>query len=307
MAAVGLQPADIILVVDNSGSMSLEAQQVQANINAFSSQIFLANIDARVVLISAYPSDSQGICVPQPLGSGGCPAVDTNPPNFLHVDASVGSSDALTQILDRYPDYAGTLRQTASTHVIVVSDDDSAMAAPDFTAAFTALHPSFSDFRFHAVVGTQDPDPLGCLATPNSCCFIAADLGTVYIALTQVTGGVLGNLCDQEFQPLFDALAMQVISEATIACEYEIPAPPEGEDFDKDRVNVEFDDGSGSTLEIGRVDSQSDCAGVSDGWYYDDPNMPSTIVVCPQTCERIQGFESASVAVKFGCETVPAA
>ena len=81
-AMVGMQPADIIVVVDNSGSMQLEAGFVQNNMNVFSSQIFLANIDAHVVLISATSNDDTGICIPTPLGSGACPD-DTKLPGYF--------------------------------------------------------------------------------------------------------------------------------------------------------------------------------------------------------------------------------
>jgi hypothetical protein len=50
----------------------------------------------------------------------------------------------------------------------------------------------------------------------------------------------------------------------------------------------------------------ADCAGVTNGWYYDDPAAPETIVLCPQTCEAIQGFTMAQVSIEFGCATKPA-
>ena len=86
-----------------------------------------------------------------------------------------------------------------------------------------------------------------------------------------------------------------------------IPPPPDGMDFDPDQVNVEFDDGAGGILDIGRVESPAECAGVTDGWYYDDPMAPTRIIVCPQTCTKIQGFDMASISIKFGCATIPAA
>ena len=304
-ADVGLQPADIIIAVDNSGSMSFEAAAVQQNMNAFSSQIFLANIDAHVVLISAYPNDDDaGICVPTPLGSGGCPLTDDNPPTFMHVDDGVGSNNALEKILTHWPTYSGILRPTAARHVLVVTDDDSDMDAGTFDAMFQGLDPANADYTFHAIASPEDP-VLACIAM-TSCCITAADIGSEYQDLVSATSGVFGNLCDQEFQPIFDELSTAVIQGATIACEYAIPEPPEGESFNPDQVNVEFDDGAGNILEIGRVDSAADCAGVMDGWYYDDPDNPTSILVCPQTCDTVQGFEGASVSVKFGCATIPA-
>lgn len=306
-AMVGVQPADIIVVVDNSGSMDLEAAFVQQHMNMFSSQIFLANIDAHVVLISAPNTSDAGICLPQPLGSGACPD-DTNLPGYLHIADGVGSNDALQKILDHFPTWAPQMRPTASKHIIVVSDDDSDLSATSFHNQFLALDPSHAGYRFHAIASPEDP-VLACIAQ-TSCCpnffpFSAA-LSEEYIELAQLTGGIFGNLCLQNFGPIFDAVSTAVVSGAALACEYEIPPPPAGMDFDPDEVNVEFDDGMGGALQIGRVDDPSACAGVSDGWYYDVPAMPTRIVLCPQTCNTIQGFAQASVSIKFGCATVPA-
>lgn len=306
-AMVGVQPADIIVVVDNSGSMDLEAGFVQQNMNTFSSQIFLANIDAHVVLISATNDQDAGICLPQPLGSGACPD-DTNLPGYLHIPDSVGSNDALQKILQHYDTWAPQMRPTASKHIIVVTDDDSDLSATDFNNQFLALDPSHAGYRFHAIASPEDPI-VACVAQ-TSCCpaffpFSAA-LSEEYLELTALTGGIFGNLCTQDFGPIFNQVSTQVVSGAALACEYPIPPPPDGMDFDPDRVNVEFDDGMGGALEIGRVDNPAACAGVADGWYYDDPTAPTSIVLCPQTCDTIQGFASASVSIKFGCATIPA-
>ncbi|MCA9711127.1 MAG: VWA domain-containing protein [Myxococcales bacterium] len=310
-ANVGVQPADILVVVDNSGSMTLEAGFVQQNMNAFSSQIFLANIDARVVLISGTDTSfgEAGICLPQPLGSGSCPN-DSNLPTFLHIADEVGSSNALLKILEHSATWLPQFRPTAAKHVIVVSDDDSSLSANQFDQMFRALDPSLEDYVFHAIVAPDNPDPLECALPGAQCCDglipISADVGQVYIDLINLTGGVFGDLCSQNFAPVFDQVSMEVVSGATLACEYEIPPPPDGMEFNPNQVNVEFDDGSGGILEIGYVDDLAACAGVADGWYYDDPLMPTSIIVCPQTCDQIQGFNNASVSIKFGCATVPA-
>lgn len=303
-ADVGPRPQDIIVVIDNSGSMSEEAAFVQAQMNSFSIQIAAANVDSHIVLISAYPTDDAGVCIEPPLGIGGCPATDSNPPDFVHVNSSVGSNNALSKIIEHYPDYSQYLRQTAVTHVVVVTDDDSDLGAQDFISQMAGLSPHLTEFTFHGIIAPEDLIQ-SCLAM-TSCCGLAADQGSVYQALIAMTGGVEGNLCEQQFQPIFQAVAQQVIGGATLSCSYEIPPPPPGESFDKDEVNIEFDDGQGGTLEIGRVDDPGLCGGVSDGWYYDNPDDPSVIVVCPQTCDKIQGFAQASIAIIFGCETIPA-
>jgi hypothetical protein len=286
--------------------MEFEANSVQSYLNMFSSQIFLANIDAHVVLISSYPGQGHGICIDPPLGSGGCPADDNNPPLFTHVNQEVDSNNPLQLLISTHAMWAGAMRATASKHIIVVTDDDSDLSAADFTAMWAGLDPTYVPFKVHAIAAPQDP-VTSCLdGNATGCCAISAAASLVYQQLCNQTMGVFGNLCQQQFQPIFDEVAEQVIQGSTIACEFAIPPPPEGEEFDPMQVNVEFMDDAGATLEIGYVESMADCAGVTNGWYYDDPAAPTTILLCPQTCEAIQGFAMAQIFIEFGCATKPA-
>lgn len=304
-ADVVARPQDIIIVVDNSSSMEEEAGFVQTQLNSFSIQIDAANVDSHIVLISAGLSADAGVCLEPPLGSGGCPGDESQPPEYVHLDIEVESNNALEKIITHYPDYSEYLRPTAVTHVVVVTDDDSDMSAADFMAEMAGLSRHLAEFTFHGIIKPEDQFR-ACLNGTACCEFSSGARGTVYQTLIDSTGGVEGNLCEQLFQPVFQAVAQQVLGGATLPCSYEIPPPPRGETFDQDEVNVEFDDGEGGLLEIGRVDEAAMCDAVGDGWYYDNPDDPGMIVVCPQTCTKIQGFETASIAISFGCATIPA-
>ncbi len=309
-SSIAMQPADILIVVDNSGSMDFESKAVQDYLNGFSQQIFAANIDAHVVLLSAYPGASDaGICIDAPLGGGMCPASDSNPPGFIHIDQLIESSDALTRLIERHADWATAMRPTASKHIIVVTDDNSDLSAADFMTMWSAIDPSYVPVFVHGIAAIQDP-VTSCLdGNASGCCAIASVPGAVYQTLADQTAGVFGNLCTQEFQPIFDAVADQVIEGSDLACEFTIPPPPDGEEFDPKKVNVDFFQNANDadpTLEIGYVDDLAACAGVDGGWYYNDPAAPTTILLCSQTCDAIQGHSMAKIAIQFGCATVPA-
>ena len=286
-------PADIIFVVDNSGSMSFEAEQIQAEMNDFSAQIIASGIDVHVVLVSSYPSNGNGICIPPPLGSGGCPNVDDNPPLYTHVDRRVSSHDAWQALLQTHPDWGPAWRAESSKHIVVVTDDTSNMDWDEFDPQFLGLDPSYEGYIHHSVV---------C----HSNCASAAGIGTNYIELSMMTGGVAADLCDQDFQAVFDVLSTEVIGGTQLACEFEIPSPPDDMEFNPDQVNLEFDDGMGGILPIGRVDSAADCPNVTDGWYYDNPAAPQLILMCPQTCDKLQLSQSGTINIAFGCATTPA-
>ena len=303
-AQVGPPPQDILVVVDNSDSMVDEAGFVQAQLNEFSALIGAAEVNAHIILMTALPSVAAGVCIDPPLGSGGCPSADTNPPSFVHIDTAVGSTDALNRVQNLYLDYREFLRSGSTTHLVVISDDDTPIGPGTFLDQMVELHPRFTDLRFHAIVASESP--ADACAVGSACCEYATTHGSRYEQIVEMTGGVLGDICEQEFQPIFEALAQEVIAEATLSCAFEIPPAPEGEVFDRDEVNVAFNDGEGGSFEFGRTDSSAQCDGVPDGWFYDDAEDPSEILLCPQTCESVQGLAQASIAVIFGCATVPA-
>lgn len=303
MAENKKQPADILFVIDNSGSMQVEAASVKANMNAFSSKIVASGIDVHVVLISAIDGLT-GMCIDPPLGAGNCPAKDTKLPTFLHINDEVGSNNPLPKLLEHHPEWKDSMRPDAAKHVVVVSDDNSEISADAFDAAFLALDPSYAGYKLHAIVGAKDSDDVLWCIQNAACCAFTAQAGKVYLDLINKTDGVFGDLCKQDFKPVFDVLSTEVIKNAGLACEWAIPAPMGDDMIDYAKVNVDFNDGMGNITPIGKVDDPADCANVTDGWYYDDPVKPTKILVCPQTCAKIQLAANASMAIKFGCETI---
>jgi hypothetical protein len=304
-----VQPADIVVVVDNSGSMSFEAAAVQNNLNGFVQTIVGANIDAHVVLISSYPGTGNGMCIPAPLGSGQCPG-DTNLPIFKHVDQEVDSNNALELLVSLFPQYQDMFRTGASKHFFVVTDDDSRpMTAADFNAQITPLlqgvDSQFQKYTFHSIYSFTPPI-VGCFANPpDPCCTLSAAEGTVYRQLVQMTGGAEGNMCLQDFAPVFAALSQNVIAGSGLACEWTIPPPLDGGTLDKTKVNVDYTPTGGTAQHIGFVSDAGQCGSVQHGWYYDNFDNPTQVLVCPQTCDVIkQGGGGARIDIKFGCTQI---
>lgn len=287
-ASEKLRPVDIIWVIDNSGSMSEEESRVQNNINSFAATIAMSGADYRVIMITA----KSDINVPPPLGGG---------PRLLHIDQKVGSHDALQLILQRYPDYKDFLRPGAVRHFVVVSDDDSDLSKSAFESQLAALtSPGFPDgFVFHAIVAPDPPHwPLG-----GPCFGLSADKGEVYMKLQQAHGGLFFSLCSTDWSPLWGTLGMKVSEGLKLPCAYAIPDPPAGQDFDYDRVNVIYTPSGGTAQTVPFVGDASNC-GAGGGWYYDDPTNPSSILVCPSTCNVFENDATGQVDVAFGCATV---
>ena len=307
MAENTLQPVDIIFGVDTTGSMGEEIGFTEANMNAFSQQVADAGIDARVILISgpkdgmpAVPVHLDGVCIAPPLGSGSCPA-DSNPPAYIHVPQPLTDWDMLQSYIDLYPMYRQYLRDGSFRTFVSITDGDimgnpllqlPINSADAFAAAVEELEPgssAWASWRYSAIHAFSP-------------CGVGNAVGAVHADLVERTQGVSGDLCLQDFAPVFEDLAQQVTTVVTLACDWEIPPPPSGESFDPGRTNVEVTlDGTSEALS--KVPSSADC-GARDGWRYDDEGDPQRVVACPSTCARIQSAAEARVDLLFGCETV---
>jgi hypothetical protein len=306
------RPADIIIAVDNSGSMDEEIMFVRERMNAFSQQIVDSGVDVRIILVSApfgapvepgepfdFDDDSDenlGICIDPPLGSGTCPN-DSQAPRYSHVAEEVGSHDALNLFIDTYPQWQSQLRPTSTKTFVVVTDDDAEEGPNNSAAAFEASVAAlpgglFPDWSFSGIF---------CFSE----CPDAAAIGTVYADLVMRKRGVSGDLCAQDFAPVFDALAKAIVYASGLVCAWDIPDAPAGQRFDRQRVNVRVASTSGAPTNLAQVASEGAC-GSRAGWYYDDVNNPTRILACPQSCSSLQGDLNARVDVLFGCETVVA-
>ncbi|HEY8380471.1 MAG TPA: hypothetical protein VIK91_28510 [Nannocystis sp.] len=105
------RPVDIIITIDNSGSMDQEIIGVQNNINVnFSSIIEASGLDYRVIMVSRHGSaaSSDSVCIEAPLSGipkGGCanpPSKPVNTEHFFHYSVEIASTNAWCQLLKTY-------------------------------------------------------------------------------------------------------------------------------------------------------------------------------------------------------------
>ena len=103
-------------------------------------------------------------------------------------------------------------------------------------------------------------------------------------------------------QALLDAL--ETIRTGAIGCEYVLPVPPPSEGvLDFNSVEMNFTPGENDpTVTIRRVADKDACGATTGGFYYDDPDQPQRIVLCPATCKAVrEGTSAAKVDVVLGC------
>jgi hypothetical protein len=186
------EPVDIILVLDNSGSMAAELQAVEDNINLnFAAILAASDVDYRVILLSRHRKAERGptgewstsICVSSPLSAlPSCPAqAPVLSERFYHYNEKIESHDSLEKIVSFYrrPDsrssltvlgYSEWLRASAKKVFLELTDDDE--GGPDdaqvhtvesFFQALVTLDPAqFGDdpskpnIVWHSIIGLQE-------------------------------------------------------------------------------------------------------------------------------------------------------
>jgi hypothetical protein len=107
-------------------------------------------------------------------------------------------------------------------------------------------------------------------------------------------------------QDFLNALAQ--IRASHVGCEFEIPQPKSGSTLDYQQVNVYFTPADGSMPAELYYVKPDQCTGADDEWHFDkDPTkivtdgVPTKIVACPKTCDRLKMAAGAKVNIELGC------
>lgn len=316
-----LLPIDIVWAIDGSGSMISAFPAIQQALSKFSQDVKAAGLDAHIVLLT-----SQGLCVPAPLGSGSCgsglggglgggflppaSAPDSKAPAFLHLDVSFGANQGMGVILDNYAHYKQMLRPDARTHLVLTEDGvppmsakavvdhiEGRVSASSSPAWSPALKPG--SWVFSGVVCANG---LG-----DGACNFAFLKPETTLSLISMSDGVSADLSlagqqgADPFASLLTELAARVIVGAELSCEYDIPATPAGESFDRERVNVLYGSESGAEKKL--IPRTESACGDTVAWTYDKDDAPTKILLCPKACELVRTGQDASLDVEFGCQT----
>lgn len=333
-ADVERQPVDIIVVIDNSGSMQDEIDAVEKNINVnFTNILQASGVDYRVILLSRHEKQGRqtSICVTAPLSANtACPPTPDRPAfseRFYQYSLKVDSLNSLVLLVDTIDatakdefglgpmGWGAWLRPTASKVILEITDDDSTeMTAADFIAQITAKSAQFGSaatptFVFHSIIGIGEKaqatepwlpgeDVQTSLCTGNS--DTVENHGPVYQELSKTTRGLRFPLCQfTAFDTVFETIAKDVASKAAIACEFAIPAPPAGQDLDLSKVAVSYaPDSVTPPKTFGQTMTQADC--VPDAFYTDAAS--NKILLCPDTCAAAQRGANPKIDVLFTCE-----
>lgn len=225
--------ADILFVVDNSGSMSEEQTKLGNSFNTFITWLTSGAVDYNVAITTTDmdATGAQGAFVAAPgnptvISSGTANATAAFQAN-VNVGAT-GSADekglaasaaALAPAMLSGAN-AGFLRSDARLYVVWVTDENDASSSSPATyqsQIIAAKGGDASQVFFAAIAG---PEPFGCFNTSNS-----ADAASRYIDILDATGGLFGSICDADFGVTLQNLAFEVTSAGSEFPLAEIPDP----------------------------------------------------------------------------------
>jgi hypothetical protein len=164
------------------------------------------------------------------------------------------------------------------------------------TAAATGLMGGIRTY----VIGISVPDnsmyPCGYdgadNGTPDAIHTIARAGGTDQAVVVQ-TGG---NAAQQFLQAI-----LKIKERSAVPCTYQIPPSSTGRPLDFSKVNVNYTPGQGPPSNIFGVGTADKCDPSVPGWFYDNPQNPTSIQLCPGTCDSVSADSGAKVKIVYGC------
>jgi len=113
--------------------------------------------------------------------------------------------------------------------------------------------------------------------------------------------GIFVSDGDNTEQDLLNALG--AIRGQVLDCDFPVPEAKAGTEVNLSEINVNFTSSAGTTSTLGQVGSADKCTGTA-GWYYDNPAVPTRIVLCPSACSAVTADSMAKLDILLGCATV---
>lgn len=275
-----LQPvagkSDILFVIDDSGSMGEEQAKLARNLGVFVERLTESGTDwhAGVITTDTSASIFSGRLRDVAGYSFVSPAI---PRAEILLDAAVrvgagGSDDekgllaiqrALTQpTRDLQDHHRGFLRPDAGLHVIVISDeDDGSGDAVSTTELANLMRTMKADpelpITFNSIVG---PKPSGCDSRDTS-----ASYGSRYWVMTDRVGGSQWSICEDDWEPILDALGLVV---SGVRSDFFLEDVP---DLDSLQVWVSWQGGRREAVRVEPGAEASDLSAACDAAGMDDP------------------------------------
>ena len=329
-------PLDILIMLDQSGSMSQSAgnnltkwETVKQAITAFVQQPNVEGISLALQYFGLpqplIPGCSAQACTTDLDCTGGCGPCGSSGLCLAPFNPDIDSCDAIDYAwaevpMQPLPDVAGPILTSLQMHAPGTNTPTKPAleGAIMYATNWQNAHPD------HVTVVTfaTDGEPAVCDTDMNNIYAVAAagfngmpsiktfvvGVGGAFSALDGIAaaGGTtsafhvdLNTMATQQFVD-----ALNAIRNAALPCSYQIPPPPQGMLPDYTRVNVVYTPGGGPEQTIPKVPDAAHCPPNGLGWYYDDERAPTQIFLCDATCALIKSDLMAKLDIVLGCITI---
>jgi hypothetical protein len=334
------EPVDIIVVLDNSGSMDEELDAVERNINdSFARILTDGEVDYRMILISRHRKEARNpanpgaedtsVCIEAPLsGLATCPS--PNPvfsERFYHYFTKIESNDSFDVTLDTYAapfavgfedradqapaGWSAWLRPGAKKVFLEMSDDNEDTPVAAFLSGLTTAAPEHfgtdaaaPNLVFHSIIGVAEK------ATPTE-----PYLPTEPVETDRCPSVTTEGRAYQELSILtgglrfpicgFDAydVVFRRIAEDVVTrvlIACDFAIPPPPPGKDLELEKVAVNYTAGDGSDEERFLQAQTPTDCGPDAFYIDADR---IVLCPEACDIVQADGMARVDVEFTCES----
>jgi hypothetical protein len=95
--------------------------------------------------------------------------------------------------------------------------------------------------------------------------------------------------------------ALQKVTGQAVPCTYDVPAEVLNGMVMLTKVNVDVTSSMGMTTTL---PLNQGCGQDGTGWQYDNPDMPTSIEICPATCASVKADNGGKIKVVLGCNSI---
>jgi hypothetical protein len=318
-----VQPVALYIVLDQSQSMEMAGlwRPAKEALKAFVTDPGSAGID---VALEFFPADGYDIFNVEHCGGTGLdepavamgrlPAHAPNMTQWLDTRAATGFGTPIEAALRGAATFCQRFEQTSMGEecvVVLVTDGAPLGCEPDYNLLGQIAQMSYASGMGTRIftVGLSGADFVLLDGIAKAGGAVDCDANSERFACDVSAGPNLLSAALQKIRSVVTTVKTHVetktrIQETPVECEWVIPAPPMGQAFDRDRVNVQLSaPGLATPVRFGQVEDANACA--EKGWHYDNASAPTRLIACPQTCGLLAATPQARVDVLLGCATIP--
>ena len=323
-----LQPLDLYVLLDQSNSMDDAGKwnAVLSAISSFAADPSTADIGMGLALFprppehpppapcdGTNPNDPAcglyGPCLASNNCYGALLGDSCLPADYADPDVAIAPLPGVGQTIN------DTLAAASPPDGMSTPSEPAMRGALGYALDWATAHPDHAT----VLVFATDGDPTNC--TTNTVQGIAAHVGAALPAVKTFVVGVgnsLGSLdaiaaAGGTGEALLVDTAADVTQQFIAAmnsvraigqCQLDIPVPNEGTpDYGKVNVAIVDPDDADNRITLANVGTEDECDETDGGWYYDDPQNPARIFLCPASCNELTG-NAWDVEVLLGCTTI---